>query len=53
MPNNYIPKELIPLEKIFDNNDVSKTSLSSSQQEDVEDCNIGTNEEIRNVKILA
>lgn len=51
LPNNYIPKGLIPLEKLFDNNDVSKTSLSSSQEEDIEECNIGTHEEIINIKI--
>ena len=39
---------LIPLENIFDNNEVLKTLLlNTQQQEDVEDFNIGTDEEIR------
>jgi len=53
LPNNYIPKSLIPLENIFDNNDIPKNSLFNTQQESVEDYNIGTHAKIKNVKILA
>lgn len=51
--NNYIPKELVPLEKLFDENDVSRFLISNSQQENIQDCNIGTTKEVRNIKILA
>jgi len=53
LSNNYIPKGLVPLQKLFDHNNVSKNSLLNSQQENGEDYIIGTSQEIKNVKISA
>lgn len=39
------------MEKIFDNNDVCKNSLSHSPEEEIEECNIGTLDEVKNVKL--
>ena len=53
-PNNFILKGVIPLENIFDNNNVLKTSLLNTEhQEDVEDFNTGNDGQIKNVRILA
>ena len=41
LKTNYIPKGLVPLERLFDNNDVVKISKKEQEQETV-DCNIGT-----------
>ena len=43
---NFIPKGLIPLEKLFDQNDVLRNPLSISPQDDIEEVNIGTNDDI-------
>ena len=32
LSNNFIPKGLVPLEKLFDNNDVSKTPCFTHQK---------------------
>ena len=53
MSNNFIPKGLIPLEKLFDQNDVFQNPQSISLKDDVEDINIGTDEDIKNNKICA
>jgi hypothetical protein len=42
---------LIPLERLFDQNDIPTKSTLQPQPEEVEDCNIGTKEESRMVKI--
>jgi hypothetical protein len=46
---NIIPKRLVPLEKLFDENDVAKNPKITANNEDIEDCNIGTQE---NPKII-
>jgi hypothetical protein len=51
LKNNQIPKGLIPLERIFDQNDMPLKSTSQPQTEEVEDCDIGTKEEPRIVKL--
>ena len=51
LKNNYIPKGLVPLEKLFDNNDVAKNPGVKPSHEDVEDINVGTKQEPRLVKI--
>lgn len=51
--NNFIPKGLIPLEKLFDQNDVPKNPQLISTQDDIEEVNIGTNDEIKKIKICA
>lgn len=42
MKNNAIPKGLIPLEKLFDQNDVFKSPKIQDDEEEVESCNLGT-----------
>jgi ribonuclease HI len=51
LKNNQIPKGLIPLERLFDQNDIPLKSTLRPQPEEVEDCNIGTREDSRIVKI--
>ena len=40
--NNSIPKVLIPVENIFDQNDVFKSPRIQFDDEEVESCNLGT-----------
>jgi hypothetical protein len=42
--NNQIPKGLVPLEKSFDKDDVVVKPNVHPQSEEVEDCNIGTDQ---------
>jgi hypothetical protein len=51
LKNNQIPKGLIPLERLFDQNDVPVKSTLQPQPEEVEDCDIGTEKESKIVKI--
>ena len=51
LKNNIIPKELVPLEKLLDENDVAKNPKIAASAEDVEDCNIGTEENPKMVKL--
>jgi hypothetical protein len=51
LKNNQIPKGLISLERRFDQNDIPMKSSLQPQLEEVEDCDIGTKEESRMVKI--
>jgi len=51
LSNNFIPKGLIPLEKLFDYNDVSRNPPSISPEDDIEEINIGTQEQVQNIKI--
>jgi hypothetical protein len=51
LKNNQIPKGLIPLERLFDQNDIPVKSTLQPQPEEVEDCDIGTKEDSRMVKI--
>jgi len=51
LKNNQIPKGLIPLERFFDHNDIPLKSTLQPQPEEVEDCDIGTKEKPRIVKI--
>jgi hypothetical protein len=44
LKNNIIPKGLVPLEKLFDNNDVATSPKITGNDGVVEDCNIGTQE---------
>jgi hypothetical protein len=46
---NYIPRDLVPLERLFDNHDVSIEATIKNQEEEVMDCNIGT---VENPKIV-
>ncbi len=51
LKNNHIPKGLVPLEELFDKNDVAKNPKIQSDEDDVEDCNIGTAEDPKVIKI--
>jgi hypothetical protein len=51
LKNNQIPKGLIPLERLFDQNNVPAKSTLQPQPKEVEDCDIGTEAESRIVKI--
>lgn len=51
MKNNYIPKGLVPLKKLFENNDVAKNPGVKPSHKDVEDINVGTAQEPRLVNI--
>jgi hypothetical protein len=51
LKNNIIPKGLVPLEKLFDENDVARNPKITVNDEDVEDCNIETQENPRIIKL--
>jgi hypothetical protein len=42
LPNNHIPKGLVPLERLLDGNDVAVKGEASNGDVDVTNCNIGT-----------
>jgi hypothetical protein len=50
LKNNIIPKGLVPLEKLFDENDVARNPKITVNDEDVKDCNIETQENPRIIK---
>ena len=51
MKRNVLPRGLVPLEDLFDSNDVAKKPKIEAHGQDVEDCNIGTEEKPRMVKL--
>jgi hypothetical protein len=51
LKNNQIPRGMIPLERLFDQDDIPLKSTLRPQPEEVEDCNIGTKEDPKLVKI--
>ena len=51
LKNNTIPKGLVPLEELFDNNDVAKTPKVTLNEVEVKDCNIGTEQEPKIIKL--
>jgi hypothetical protein len=51
LKNNFIPKGLVPLEKLFDRNDVPIKPIVHPKDENVDDCNIGTDEEPKYIKL--
>ena len=42
LKTNHIPRDLVPLERLFDNNDVYLKSDGKMEIENTIDCNIGT-----------
>jgi hypothetical protein len=48
---NSIPKGLVPLEELFDDNDVGKSPGVNPNSEEVQDVNIGTEKDPKVVKI--
>jgi hypothetical protein len=51
LKNNQIPKGLIPLERLFNHDDIPLNTTLQPQLEEVKDCNIGTKESHRLVKV--
>jgi len=51
LKRNIIPKVIVPLEKLFDNNDVDRSPNIRVNEGDVEDCNIRTPEDPKIVKL--
>ena len=51
LKTNYIPKGLVPLERLFDNNDVFLKPDSKTDGESTVDCNIGTKNYPRYFKV--
>jgi hypothetical protein len=51
LPSNHIPKGLFPLERIFDNNDVAVKAKKPDDEADIYECNIGTKEDPKHVKL--
>ena len=51
MKNKFIPKGLVPLEKFFDNNDVAENPKITTNDEDIEDCNIETQKDPDIIKL--
>ena len=51
LKSNSFPRGLVPLEDIFDSNDVAKIPKVAPRDEEVEECNIGTEEDPKVIKI--
>jgi hypothetical protein len=51
LKRNVISKGLVPLEKLFDNNDVARSPKITVDEEDMEDCNIGTPKDPKIIKL--
>jgi hypothetical protein len=51
LPSNHILKGLVPLERLFDRNDVAVKVKGSTDDADVTECNIGTEKDPKFVKL--
>jgi hypothetical protein len=51
LPSNHIPKGLVPLEILFNNNDVAVKVSGSKENADLIECNLGIEEEPKYVKL--
>jgi hypothetical protein len=51
LKNNQIPKGLIPLERLFNKDDIPSKTTLQPQPEEVEDCNMGTVDNPKMVKL--
>jgi hypothetical protein len=51
LKNDFIPKGLVPLEKLLDNNDVEKNPKVTPSEGEAEECNIGTEKEPRFIEL--
>ena len=51
LKSNSFPRGLVPLEDIFDSNDVAKSPKVAPRDDEVEECNIGTEEDPKVIKI--
>jgi ribonuclease HI len=51
LPSNHFPKGLVPLEKLFDENDVAVKGKVSIDDVDITECNLGTEKDPKYVKL--
>jgi hypothetical protein len=51
LPSNHIPKGPVPLEILFDKNDVVVKVTDSTENANVTECNLGTKEDPKYVKL--
>ena len=51
LKSNIIPRVLVPLERLFDEDDVAKKPRMTSDEDEVELCNLGTEVEPKMVKL--
>ena len=51
LKSNSFPRGLVPLEDIFDSNVVARSPKVDSRDDEVEECNIGTEEDPKVIKI--
>jgi hypothetical protein len=51
LPSNHIPKGLVPLEILFDGNDVALKGKVSTDDVDITECNVGTEKDPKYVKL--
>ena len=51
LKSNVLPRGLVPLEDLFDNDDVAKKPKIEAHGQEVEDCNIGTEQKPKMVKL--
>ena len=51
LKHNILPRGLTPLEDLFDSNDVPKRPKMEPVRSDIEECNIGTNEKPKMIKL--
>jgi hypothetical protein len=51
LPSNHIPKEIVPLERLFGRNDVVVKIKGSTEDTDVTECNLGIEEDPKYVKL--
>lgn len=51
LKNNSFPRGLVPLEDIFDSNDVAKSPRVTPRDDEVEECNIGTEADLKVINI--
>lgn len=52
LKDNILPKGLVPLERLFDSNDVALDPKKVPQEGEMEDCNLGTQQEPKVVKLF-
>ena len=51
LKDNFLPKELTPLKALFDSNDVPRKQKMEPLKSDIEECNIGTEENPKLIKL--
>ena len=51
LKDNFFPKGLTPLEDLFDSNDVPKRPKIEPLKSDIEECNIGSEEDPKMIKL--